>query len=492
MRAVLRATLACGVTVAGLAAGCSNTAPARPQILLTIDTDAHVVGELPSSPTVSPDSTIDTLRVDVLDDHNNLVALNTFVVADVETWPLSFGIEPSPSFGSEVRVWIRAFRGMFATSDLASNGTTTLAPPTQVTIDRLVALPLPTAGVREAHVTLRYDCVGTASSFGSPLQTCLGATQLAGDPHQGLDAADAGSSSSVGTWQPALEVACNSAPTSGRVCIPGGFFFLGDIDAAGNAEIEAAEPTPLRPVIMSPFWLDTYEVTVQRLRALVNAGSFTGPLPTPTTPSDPTNQYCSWLGAADASHDTLPLNCVPYATAEQVCKLAGGTLATEAQWEYAARGRGERLNYPWGDTPPQCCSASLSRTEDMGGSQLLGAQCSGAGLEPVGSHPVSAACTAPDAGPTGGMGDVTRDGVYDMAGSLSEMLGDDMQSYSAACWNPGGILRDPVCQATNATVGQRGGSWAGSLPTCLLPLRNYVVGPGTMAGFRCAYADGSP
>jgi formylglycine-generating enzyme required for sulfatase activity len=474
--------------------GCSETAAPRAQLLVVIDTDAHVVGELGDAGTprvpagdggnarVSPDAAIDTVRIDVLDDQNRLVDIRTFPVSDPSAWPLSFGIEPSAAFGKEVRIWMRAFRSLFASSSSASNGVTTLEPPREVTIDRLLALPLPTSGVQRVRITLHEDCLGTPSSFASQLATCLSASQLQGNPDGGLDEGDVGAPSAVGTWRPAGEVECKGTPPSGRVCIPGGFFILGDANDLGLGETPEYEPVPLRPIVMSPFQLDKTEFTVGRFRALVQSGQLGNVmLPTPMTPPDPNdNQFCTWLGPSNASHDNLPLNCVPYPTAKAACQLVGGTLPTEAQWEFAARGRGERRTFAWGEQAPQCCSASLNRI----GAPALPGMCPEAGLEPVGSHPPSPSC--------GGIGDVSLDGVLDMVGSVTEYLADALQPYSGPCWNPGGILHNPSCTMTDMGFSMRGDYWNGSFGSAVLALRNSVSTMGSpSAGFRCAYPDGA-
>jgi hypothetical protein len=121
--------------------------------------------------------------------------------------------------------------------------------------------------------------------------------------------------------------------------------------------------------------------------------------------------------------------------------------------------------------------------------------CPGTGVEPVGSHPVSASCTAMGvAGTMVDVGDVTRDGVQDMAGSLSEALGDFLQPYNAPCWSTSALLRDPACQAvSNAAFVLRGTYWNAGLGNALLPLRFSVSTAGAPSeGFRCAYKDGAP
>jgi formylglycine-generating enzyme required for sulfatase activity len=456
-----------------------------------VDTDAHVTGELATHADVSQDSAIDTLRVEVLDDRNSEVDSFTLVVADPNVWPLSFGIAASPSFGSEVRVRLRAFQALFAASGTTANGAATLDPAAEVTIDRLIAVPVPTSGVQTVRVTLQTDCMGTASGFGSPLKSCLDAGHLAGDPHAGLDTSGDALPSSVGTWAQALAVPCRATPKDRQICIPGGFFILGDLYAVGAQQLlEAFEPVPLHPVLVSPFHLDEYEYTVGDFRALVAAGTFTadtGTMPTFATPSDPFNQFCAWLGPDDASHDSFPLNCVPYATAQTLCALAGGSLPTEAQWEYAARGRGQRRLYPWGAGEPGCCSASLNR---LGAPPAFPMMCSGMGLEPVGSHPLSSSCSAVASGQSSPTGDMTRDGVYDMAGSVSEALADSADPFTSPCWTTAAILHDPSCNDPAAPFGERGSNWNAGTGTALLALRNDYSGAGSpTSGFRCAYAD---
>jgi formylglycine-generating enzyme required for sulfatase activity len=455
-------------------ASCSSSAPPRAELVVVIDTDAHLVGELADRAEVSPDAAIDTVRVDVLDANDKIYDSQTLIVPDKESWPITFGVLPNGS-ATEVRLRIRAFRGRFGQAGVV-NGGATVDPPADVTIDRLAVFALPKSDLSRARVSLATDCIGTPSSFLSPVKTCVDAAHLAGDPHTGIDTSNGDAPSSVGTWQPAIAVACSAPQRDKTNCISGGFSILGEYSAVGLGG--TPRPVPLKPTIVSPFLLDTYEYTVARFRAFVASG-YAGDMPIVQDPTNAINRYCTWRGPNDPSNDSYPLNCVDWPVAEKACEKEGGTLPTEAQYEHAARGRGERRTFPWGDADPTCACISASRQ-----GQFMGAnECRGAGVEPVGSHPVTAAC--PNA-------DVSRDGVFDLGGSLIEAMLDDSAPYTAPCWTPGGVLRDPRCQVggMGLPASSRGTDWSAGLASAAGARRD-VFSKGANTGFRCAYPGGS-
>jgi formylglycine-generating enzyme required for sulfatase activity len=152
-----------------------------------------------------------------------------------------------------------------------------------------------------------------------------------------------------------------------------------------------------------------------------------------------------------------------------------GDLPTEAQWEHAARGRGQGRIYPWGDAFPSCCTTNAGR----------GTLCPGEpGPEKIGSYPLSATC--------GGLGDVSRDGVLDLGGNLSEMCIDKLVSYGEGYWGVPGIFVEPRCDDDDVNAhAARGGSWKSGPANARSAFRK-VDQRSSLYGFRCVYPGGAP
>jgi formylglycine-generating enzyme required for sulfatase activity len=304
---------------------------------------------------------------------------------------------------------------------------------------------------------------------------------------------DDGAPSRVGHWEASRAVGCpeTGAPAApGRVCVPGGMSILGDTALVGDSDgTSVLESVPLVPVVLSPYWLDETEMTVGAYRALRDGGRVGDGGPTaydPGAPPDAPAKYCTWT-PAPADHEALPLNCIDWASARAVCQALGGDLPTEAQWEHAARGRGQQDTYPWGNDPPvtaagepACDRASYARAS-LSGAPL---ECpADPGAEPVKSHPA----------------DRSRDGAFDLGGSLSEMVLDAARSYADPCWGGPGLRADPRCvdggPSSPASAVLRGGSFLATsffLQAAVRRVANTTASPSPEAGFRCAYAVGAP
>ncbi|MFI5350712.1 MAG: formylglycine-generating enzyme family protein [Elusimicrobiota bacterium] len=156
------------------------------------------------------------------------------------------------------------------------------------------------------------------------------------------------------------------------VKIPAGEFRMGSDDP------DLADARPRHVARLKPFQIAKTPVTNKQYRACVSAGACT-----------PAQRFGSAFEG-----DDQPVVGVDWDQAETFSKWAGGSLPSETQWEYAARGAGEDAKYPWGQEDPTC------RTDAIAG-------CGDAAAVPV--------CTR---------GGETQQGLCDMAGGAREWVRD--------------------------------------------------------------------
>ena len=151
-----------------------------------------------------------------------------------------------------------------------------------------------------------------------------------------------------------------------------------------------------RRVDVDAFCIDRTEVTVASYEACTRKGACPA-LPTPPVPSMAMSEgeradSATSCNAAVPDRPSHPLNCVDWKAARTFCKAVGKRLPTEAEWTWAARGKGGRP-YPWGATSATPKHWNGASAED-GWTRTA----------PVGSFPSGA----------------TPEGVLDMAGNVAE------------------------------------------------------------------------
>jgi formylglycine-generating enzyme required for sulfatase activity len=129
-----------------------------------------------------------------------------------------------------------------------------------------------------------------------------------------------------------------------------------------------------KPVKVSPYRLDRYEVTIMRFREFVNAGKgLRNSAPAAGAGAHPFIAGSGWdpswdqLLPADAAamnqglscnaqslwsanpgpYENYPISCMNWVSAFAFCAWDGGRLPTEAEWLFAAAGGTEYRYYPW-------------------------------------------------------------------------------------------------------------------------------------------------
>lgn len=220
-----------------------------------------------------------------------------------------------------------------------------------------------------------------------------------------------------------------------RILIEGGTFQVGSAEGRSNER-------PQHRVTVSDFYIQRHEVMNREYRRF-----------------DPDHE--------PEAPDDHPAASVPWEQARAYAQWLGGDLPTEAQWEFAARSRGEPWSYPWGDQPADCTRAVMAD--------------GGAGGSGCGRNSTWPVCSKTEGN--------TEQDVCDMAGNVWEWCLDWYNPHEYARRAQGAVENPPGPGTGSARV-LRGGSF--------LSASRYVRGadrdrdrpeiPGHSRGFRVAWS----
>jgi len=266
-----------------------------------------------------------------------------------------------------------------------------------------------------------------------------------------------------------------------RVWLPGGTFAMG-------SDRHYPEESPVHRVQVDGFWISPTEVTNDEFGAFVDATGYVTVAERPLDPADfpgapaanlapgsmvftPTpgpvdlrhlSQWWTWVPGASWRHPeggrrdltglgAHPVVHVAHEDAAAYAAWVGGSLPTEAEWEYAARGGLDHTEFTWGDTK-RPGGRIMANTWD--GPDFPWRSTGESGWQrtaPVGSFP-----------PNGF-------GLYDMAGNVWEWTDDWWTSAHPA------DVDKPCCIPTNPRGGDVADSFDRAQPQFRIP-RKVVKG----------------
>jgi sulfatase modifying factor 1 len=250
-----------------------------------------------------------------------------------------------------------------------------------------------------------------------------------------------------------LGQAPSGQPVEGMARVPAGEFWMGRtrlwlIDEIGWQLRDRADDRPVHRVHVSTFLIDTHEVTNADYAALV-AGKGAEP------------PYHWGARVPPAGKERLPVYNVSWNDAVKYCQAQGKRLPTEAEWEKAARGGAEDMDYPWGN------EYAGEATSEGGRPERRAHSGSATGPLPVGSFEPNAY------------------GLFDVSGNVWEWVADwyDLYYYSVS------PTEDPQGPPRALYKVIRGGGWADTESRYgTVYFRNFTLPESRQptVGFRCA------
>jgi len=437
----------------GLGSACYREG--EPQLVVQVDTDVLTPADARARETSTFDAAFERLRVVTVwpasgkrDNRDILLPSRGFL-------PATFGVARGPDGDPEVEITFTLYKqtDMGALAEVAE-------VPAAVAITRVVRVRVPDDDRSGVRVTLHGECLGVAPDRARGVG-CVDDPNRMAPFTAGVEVGRDEVPTAAGTWLRGDEVPCRAEKIKGRACVEGGLSIVGERGAAAPAEPGRIAVDRPRAAALEPFWIDLLEVTVSDLRQLFARG-----LAADRPPTADQRAGCNYRDSIGPG-DFDAARCVTFATARAACRARGGDLPTAAQWEHAARGRGNRYRYPWGFAEPRCCTAALAR--GRGCSELVSIE--------VGTH-LGDGCESAD---------VARDGAADLGGSVREWVLDRPVPWDDPCFGPAPIAAGLAC-VDGVTGSARGGSFSRPASDAAAVLR-WRVDDDSDVGFRCVYGD---
>jgi formylglycine-generating enzyme required for sulfatase activity/tRNA A-37 threonylcarbamoyl transferase component Bud32 len=278
----------------------------------------------------------------------------------------------------------------------------------------------------------------------------------------------------------ASAVAATSGCPEDMVLIEGGNMFMGSADTDLGDDVR-----PPHKVKVSTFCLDKREVTAGAYKACTKSGDCLrahASVQFPRLKPKDAAAYSKLCNVGNEEHIEHPINCVDWQMAAAYCsgeggrvKEGGARLPSEAEWEFAARGSGQRT-YPWGDEEPGPKLLNACGSECEGWHKKVGLTFYGVMFEgDDGNMATAKVGSYPDGASSGG--------VLDLAGNVWEWTADWYAPYGKDA------EADPKGPDSGEQRVVRGGGFVGMKPTWAKPAYRWKTAPDTRShgiGFRCA------
>ena len=217
-----------------------------------------------------------------------------------------------------------------------------------------------------------------------------------------------------------------TASTEDMVLLEGGSFLMGSN--------EVKEEAPEFEACVEPFYMDKYPVTVRQYKEFLEASGHPEP---------------RFWRVAQFSGPNQPVIGVRWQDANAYAAWAGKQIPTEAQWEFAARGKQNRL-FPCGNAEPDRTRCNFGDNLSM--PSIVTMHQDGA----------------------------TAEGIYDLAGNVYEWTSDPFLPYEE-------LRKEPAAQAQTPLRTVRGGCWNSKARDLRCTHRKGLFPESQLAtvGFRC-------